>query len=454
MKLYEKLKKYGQSNYYPFHMPGHKRNLTMLPKWNPYEMDITEIDGFDNLHDAQEILADTMKEIANFRGAEDSFLLINGTTCGLLAGISACVERGSEVIVARNCHKAVYHGIFLNELKPHYIYPPIHRDHGINGGISPEKIKNMLISYPNTKLVILTSPTYEGVVSDIKQIAKVVHSYGIPLLVDQAHGAHFGIEETFPKSAVELGADIVVESVHKTLPAFTQTALLHLQGDIVKKEKIKQYLGIFETSSPSYLMMAGIEWCEEFCKKEKLGAFVSYVSRLKKLRRKISELTYIFLMDESEMCGAMDGVAYDIGKLVIGVKNNVISGQELADIEKDIEKQVLGMEKKAEENVSNTEFSKQFYENEMVYTPYEADGKEKKTIVLEEAINGIVGDYVYLYPPGIPLLVPGERISESMVEFIKKCRREGLSVKGVCDGNIKVIDCNFYSVITESVETE
>lgn len=494
MKLYEKLKKYGQYDYYPFHMPGHKRNLTMLPKWNPYEMDITEIDGFDNLHDAQEILADTMKEIANFRGAEDSFLLINGTTCGLLAGISACVERGSEVIVARNCHKAVYHGIFLNELKPHYIYPPIHRDHGINGGISPEKIKNMLISYPNTKLVILTSPTYEGVVSDIKQIAKVVHSYGIPLLVDQAHGAHFGIEETFPKSAVELGADIVVESVHKTLPAFTQTALLHLQGDIVKKEKIKQYLGIFETSSPSYLMMAGIEWCEEFCKKEKLGAFVSYVSRLKKLRRKISELTYIFLMDESEMCGAMDGVAYDIGKLVIGVKNNVISGQELADIllekyhlqiemaslhyviamtsvmdtqegfdrllqalmeiEKDIEKQVLGMEKKVEENVSNTEFSKQFYENEMVYTPYEADGKEKKTIVLEEAINGIVGDYVYLYPPGIPLLVPGERISESMVEFIKKCRREGLSVKGVCDGNIKVIDCNFYSVITESVGTE
>ena len=121
MKLYEKLKKYGQSDYYPFHMPGHKRNLTMLPKWNPYEMDITEIDGFDNLHDAQEILADTMKEIANFRGAEDSFLLINGTTCGLLAGSSACVERGSEVIVARNCHKAVYHGIFLNELKPHYL---------------------------------------------------------------------------------------------------------------------------------------------------------------------------------------------------------------------------------------------------------------------------------------------------------------------------------------------
>ena len=111
MKLYEKLQQYAQSDYYPFHMPGHKRNTEMLPKWDPYGMDITEIDGFDNLHDANDILEQTMKEIAAFRKAEESFLLINGTTCGLLAGISSCVKRGDEIIVARNCHKAVYHGI-------------------------------------------------------------------------------------------------------------------------------------------------------------------------------------------------------------------------------------------------------------------------------------------------------------------------------------------------------
>lgn len=543
MKLYEKLQQYAQSDYYPFHMPGHKRNIAMLPKWNPYEMDITEIDGFDNLHDAEEILAQVMKEIATFRGAEESFLLINGTTCGLLAGISSCVQRGDEVLVARNCHKAVYHGIFLNGLVPHYIYPPIHPQFGANGGISPEKIKNMLITHPNTKLVILTSPTYEGVVSDIEEIAKVVHSFGIPLLVDQAHGAHFGMHEAFPKSAISCGADLVVESVHKTLPAFTQTALLHVQGDLVDRGKVKKYLGIFETSSPSYPMMAGIEWCEEFCEKEQKGAFAKYVKKLVALREEIKKLEYIELFDIKScngefngfkknveqfgtkvnidkeknieqidvevFLGELDAFDYDIGKLVIGIKNQLMTGQQLydillnryhlqmemaslnyviamtsvmdteegfsrllkalQDINKEIEK---GMEQASvkeiadiqleegkkgngfcfsgsselnivlndNKNVNNRfQYSFEVIKNEMVYPPYEAENLPHKKILFQESKGKVAGNYVYLYPPGIPLLVPGERIEETLIEQVEECQKEGLNVKGIVDGMIEII---------------
>lgn len=561
MKLYERLQQYAQSDYYPFHMPGHKRNRAMLPKWNPYEMDITEIDGFDNLHDAEEILAQVMKEIATFRGAEESFLLINGTTCGLLAGISSCVQRKDEVLVARNCHKAVYHGIFLNGLVPHYIYPQIHPHFGANGGIFPEKIKEMLITYPDIKLVILTSPTYEGVVSDISEIAKVVHSFGIPLLVDQAHGAHFDMHESFPKSAISCGADIVVESVHKTLPAFTQTALLHIQGSFVEKEKVKKYLAIFETSSPSYPMMAGIEWCEEFCKKERNGAFAKYVQNLVKLRKEIKKLEYIELFDIksaswkfneleknkknveqfsvnliSEKSGEfdkekkygkreetkayndkikytekyhvtqnfkeLDCFDYDIGKLVIGIKNQLMTGQQLYEILlnqyhlqmemaslhyviamtsvmdteegflrllcalKEIDKEIEKCSKmqcafegsenfdnknrkgrfqnslEAMKNVSDNKGVQYFFrviKNEMVYSPYEAEHLQHTRILFQEAQGRIAGNYIYLYPPGIPLLVPGERIEEALLEQVIECQKEGLNVKGIVDGMIEVI---------------
>lgn len=467
--LYEKLQQYQKSDYYPFHMPGHKRNLKCLPDWNPYGMDITEIDGFDNLHDAKEILAQQMEEIALFRGAEDSYLLVNGTTCGLLAAIGSCTRHGDEILVARNCHKAVYHGIYLNALVPHYIYPQIHPDFGCNGGISPRIIENMLITYPNTKLVVITSPTYEGVVSDVQAIAEVVHGFGIPLLVDQAHGAHFGMEKSFPKSAVSCGADLVVESVHKTLPAFTQTALLHRQGDYVKKEQIKKFLGIYESSSPSYPLMAGISWCMDFCRREK-EAFYDYGKSLGVLRENIGKLKHFRLLEPQDMEEFMDGIDYDIGKIVISVQDSVISGQELYDLLLEkyhlqmemasmryviamtsvmdtedgfarLEKALTEIDRMVEDRVKKENQKVVIFpqvQNEMMYSPYEAEGKEKEWILVTNACGKIAGEYVYLYPPGIPIFVPGERIQEKLLSYILECKKSGLDVKGIQDGKICV----------------
>lgn len=163
--------------------------------------------------------------------------------------------------MARNCHKAVYHAVYLMELQTEYLYPE-QTEFGIQGSIAPKQVQRMLEQYPDTQAVLLTSPTYDGVVSDIAAIAEIVHAHQIPLIVDEAHGAHFGFSERFPKKAISYGADLCIESVHKTLPAYTQTALLHYRKNPwVDLERVKRYLGIYQSSSPSYVLMAGIDRC-------------------------------------------------------------------------------------------------------------------------------------------------------------------------------------------------
>ena len=179
------------------------------------------------------------------------FFSVNGSTAGILTAISASVKKGGQILVARNCHKAVYHAIYLRELVPTYIYPQSDNDLGINGSISVSRVERYLEENPKIEAVLITSPTYDGVVSDVRQIAEAAHKHGIPLIVDEAHGAHFRFSDYFPVSATDLGADVVIQSFHKTLPAMTQTAVLHLCSERVSEKLIRRFLGIYETSSPS-----------------------------------------------------------------------------------------------------------------------------------------------------------------------------------------------------------
>lgn len=476
--LYDKLEEYSKSDNYPFHMPGHKRRVDKLLSFNPYSLDITEIDGFDNLHDAQGILKKTMKQIAEFRGADQSFLLVNGSTAGLLAAISACVVKGDDIVVARNCHKAVYNAIYMNELHPQYIYPQFSHKLGINGGIFYKEIEKMLITFKKKLVVVLTSPTYEGVVSDIENIAKVVHKQGGILIVDQAHGAHFGMGEQFPQSALNFGADLVVESVHKTLPAPTQTALLHVKGNRVNCQKLKKFLSIYQTSSPSYPLMAAVSWCMDYCKRESRREFIRYEDRLRRIRRRISCLDMIELFDATEEQERLAATDYDFGKLVFGVKEGWYSGMELYDrlrenyhlqMEMASAKYVVAMtsvmdteegfwrlfraleeindlavfEKYRSEQVKGSVSPKSFQwkpiKNTIFYSPYEADCMAAESVELSETEDKVAADYVYLYPPGIPLIVPGEKWDKEMVSYVKSCMEQGLQVKGVKDGKVLVI---------------
>ncbi|MDO5136501.1 MAG: aminotransferase class I/II-fold pyridoxal phosphate-dependent enzyme, partial [Eubacteriales bacterium] len=258
-KLYKELEKYGKSDFYPFHMPGHKRNPSCVDGEFLFERDITEISGFDDLHHPEGLLRDSMERLSDLYGTKESFFCVNGSTGALLSAISAGIQKGGRFLVARNCHKSVYHAIYLRDLSPIYLYPQTDPDLGINGGISPSHVEKCLEENKGIQGIMITSPTYDGVVSDIEAIAKLAHKYGIPLIVDEAHGPHFRFSPYFPTSAVDLGADVVVQSFHKTLPSLTQTAVLHLCSDRVDREKIKRFLGMYQTSSPSYLLMASLD---------------------------------------------------------------------------------------------------------------------------------------------------------------------------------------------------
>lgn len=462
MNLHEKLEEYGRSDYYPFHMPGHKRNRDIVTAGNPYAIDITEIDGFDNLHEPEGIIQEEMERARRLFGAEETYFCINGSSGGLLAAISACTCHGDEILVARNCHKSVYNALTINELQSYYLYPQFEDKQGITLGILPEDVDNFLKTHQFIKIVVIVSPTYEGIVSNIKRIAEIVHKHRAVLIVDEAHGAHFSFHKELPVSAVELGADIVIQSIHKTLPAFTQTALVHVQGERVNKERLRYFLSVYQSTSPSYMLMAGISRCLALLEEEGKYLFDQYIKNLREFYKKAEGLQQIIVEGEPQ------GWQKDPSKIVISVKNTPMTGRQLYDIllhryhlqmEMTQDTYVLAMTsicdtregfqrllqalKEIDHGLAAGEVgadSGQLYGRELlakkrkgILTLYEASLKKREKILLEEAAGRIAGDYVYLYPPGIPLLCPGEEIDRDFIELILYYRKRGLGVHGILE---------------------
>lgn len=490
--LYSKLMAYGNSDVYPFHMPGHKRNK----KFDEfYKMDITEIEGFDNLHHPENIILEAEQRAAHLFGSEETFFLVNGSTSGILAAISSISKVGSTVLVARNSHKSVYHGIYLNNLKVTYLIPDVIEEFDISGGIDPEEVRTCIEQNKEIAGVVITSPTYDGVVSDIRKIAEIVHEYGIPLIVDEAHGAHFPLWDEAPESAISCGADIVIHSLHKTLPSLTQTALLHANGTIVNRDKIRKFLGIFQSSSPSYVLMASIDRCisEIICNRMKL--FQKYYGNLRYFCGKVNGLDNIKLLGP-DIIGKNSVFDFDQGKLVLSVKQTSLTGPELYHIllhkyhlqmEMTADTYVIGMtsimdEKEGlerlinalleiNENCTLVHDSENFAKNgdlqpitpvtkgfngqdrnldgrnykipKEVFTIKEAYDRKMKEVLLRDSADLISGEFLYVYPPGIPLLVPGERITEEVLHTILHQQELSLSIQGISDKSgklIKVID--------------
>lgn len=466
MNLYDELLKYSKAEYYPMHMPGHKRNTELLTMADPYSIDITEIEDFDNLHRPEGILKKGMENWAKIYGSQNSYYLIGGSTAGILTGISACTNRGDKILMARNCHKSVYHAVYLRGLRPVYLYPSIIKDYDINGSLSIEEIEKVLKREKDIRLIVITSPTYEGIISDVGAIAEAAHRHGIPIMVDEAHGAHLGFNKNFAESSVAKGADIVVHSIHKTLPAFTQTALLHVNGKLADKQKIERYLSIYQTSSPSYVLMAGMENCLKLLQNRGSELFEIYYERLTKFCQLMEELRNIRLLTEKQV--KREGFyAFDPSKLVISVKHLSITGKELYDellttykiqMEMVSKNYVLGMtsigdreegfyrlgeallsiDRKLERSDEKEE-EISFHRPEAVMTSEEALGADCRIISLKESKGHVSAEYAYLYPPGIPLLVPGERIDEALLKELENCIKRGLTLQGLKDYNGETI---------------
>ncbi len=464
-KIAEALKLYHESDFYPFHMPGHKQHL--IGEWMKLDYDITEIEGFDNLHQPTGILQAAQQEAACIYGAKESFFLVNGSTCGILAAIWATKGIGKGLILGRNCHKSVYHGCELARVETHYIYPQV-TSLGIDGGITPGQVENEMNEHPNAKVVFLTSPTYDGVVSDIQTIAEIVHKKNGILIIDCAHGAHFGMHDFFPKSPIQCGADLVIMSLHKTLPSPTQTAILHLCSERVHADAIQEALNIFQTSSPSYLLIAGIQECVNYVKNNQRNLFDNFVDRLSNFYSKCGKLPSFQL--SQVLLHQKEVFDLDLSKILIFPQNKM-DGPKLDDILR--REYHLEMEMTQPDYVTaltscmdtNEGFERLYQalvqidkENQLNHHSnmnpkektnliradkkleiWEAMEQEGECLPITKASNRISKSYLYLYPPGIPILAPGELVSEELMMWSKKMQDMGLRLEGALDDRNTVI---------------
>jgi len=455
--LFKELKKYSQQDYYPFHMPGGKRNPKLDATGLPYGYDITEIDGFDNLHHPLGLIRELEKRASKLFNSEETAISINGSTAGILSGIMGSTNKGDKVLVGRNSHKSVYHGIVLNELIPVYLYPDYDQKMDVFFGVSPLEVEKLLDENPDIKAVIITSPTYEGVISGVKEIAIAVHKRGIPLIVDEAHGAHLGFGEG-PSNSNLLGADIVIHSIHKTLPALTQTALVHKNGTLVDWQKVKFYLQVFQSTSPSYILMSSIDVCISMLEEESIeGEFYEYYKLLIETRRRLGKLLHLKLFKPRHY-------EYDISKILISTKGTNYTGLELynellnkynlqmemaagshvlamtsiADTKDGFNRLVEALEE-IDERIERGHIDQtgwQFPKMEQVYKPSKGltnanvVRKGSRFVKIRDSENCISKEFVYLYPPGSPLIVPGERINKRAVEILEQYSKLKYEIKG------------------------
>lgn len=520
--LYKRLEEYQRSGVYPFHMPGHKRQFFLEEYMDdgeglqgtsvPYGIDITEIEGFDNLSSPKEgdVLWQMCEEAKELYGTDATVPLVNGSTAGLMAAISALAAPGDEIIIARNCHKAVYRTAELLGLVVTYIYPEYNMDFGIVSGINVEKLHELLERHQTAKCIVITSPTYEGVILDIYRIAEEAHNFKIPLIVDEAHGAHlpfcpdelmnlkknilYSSNKNLKRggySALYQSADIVVQSLHKTLPALTQTAVLHVTKGAgeragISTKRVESYVHLFQTTSPSYPLLASIDTCFLACKRMVNNkTFDKYLIRLNDERRKYKKLKHLRLLDE-EIAGCY---GYDIGKLVFLTMGTTISGVDLVcrlreeyQIELEmggasyaiamtsvcdsdegwerLRQAIFAIDQELSSKVFGRRNSK--YEQEAsdtVMTIRDAMDSKKVTVSLNEIKSNIIkcisdsvtqpiekpvspmisATYIMCYPPGIPLLVPGERINMEVLTKIEEAVNAGCEVLGVKEGEIAVV---------------
>jgi len=445
-----------------FHMPGHKG--TAIYRENGYgafldrimDCDITEIPGADNLYQAEDIIADTMEKYRKLYGVRESYLLINGSSAGLIAAILTCVPRGGKLIMARNCHKSIFNGLLMAGAEPVYIRPEIIDDYSISGEISLAAVKTAIAENPDASAIILPSPNYYGICSDIREIAKAAHEAGMYLIVDQAHGAHlhfFGVCLGEPsKAADDLGADIVIQSTHKTLASYTQSAIVNLCTDRVDKYLFEDKLQLIESTSPSYLLMTSLDingdLLEEHGERligeweENLQWFYETAAAVEGLRVMAHPMLDHTKINLDMSAYGIDGLQLEemlnerdifpelvTGNIVMcmtGIGNKRCDYERLLDALKEIaEKQGLGEQGAMTTPATQAVTMKQLEQR--------AIPQFKESVPLEEAAGRICASSVIPYPPGIPIICPGEVMDEEVLNYCADLRARGEKVMGIDD---------------------
>lgn len=476
LPLVEGISKYLKENNIYFCMPGHKNGRGFLNTKEGKELydnfikgDITEVDGVDNFHDAQGIIRDSQNLLSEYYGSNKSYFLVNGSTSGNLAMIFSAFNDGDKIIVERNCHKSIYNGIIMKKLRPVYIKNKLNIEHDIPFSIDEEHFKSVIDKNKDAKGIIITYPNYYGVCVDLKEIIAIAHKYDMKVLVDSAHGAHFGVCNKLPKNAVKLGADMVVMSAHKTLPSLTQTAFLNISEN-VDEERVDFYVSTFSSTSPSYVFMASMDYARFYLEQYGKDDFIGLIDLCCEFRHKINLLDVFHVLDFDDIKNISYGswkYSLDVTRYVINV-NEGLSGHKLL---KYLRQSRIQGEMSDHRNVVlifspfNTREEFQYlYEvlkecpleyikddniHEMSFDfnlpqkglyPYEIENKLKKQVLLEQCEGKISYSHIIPYPPGIPIIMPGEIINKETIEYIRQCITNDVTILGVQEGRVNVVE--------------
>jgi arginine/lysine/ornithine decarboxylase len=475
MPILKKMEEYMSKVYVPFHMPGHKENKRNFEELefireNLYKIDKTEVPGLDNLHVPEGMILKAQVLAAKAFKAEKSYFLVNGSTCGIYSMITGVTKPGDKIIVQRNCHRSIYMAAFVGQLEVSYINPEINEEFDIPAGLSLTSVIEAMEANQDAKAIVVTYPSYYGICSDLQAIISEAHKRNILVLVDEAHGAHLPFNDRLPKPSILLGGDASVVSVHKSLPALTQTSILNINKSVANSpliDNIGFMLRLFQSTSPSYVLMASIDAARNIMERDGEKLLDELLENINEFELKIDQLKGFKLLDRKQL-GKNSIANLDRTKIVINSKiggvelatklqqqfniivemadiHNVVLIASVGDSKEYFDTLYQAIEKISEE--TNIAISQPTFGKAPEYIPYcsmrEAYYSEKKNIRLTEAFNRISAEMIVPYPPGIPLILPGEKITLEMIQYIEILKNAGIQITGMEDTTseyVKVLD--------------
>ncbi|OPJ55039.1 aminotransferase class I/II-fold pyridoxal phosphate-dependent enzyme [Alkalithermobacter paradoxus] len=444
-----------------FHVPGHKSGK-LLDKYKNFKdkiinIDTTEIEGTDNLHDCEGIIKEASNRASKVFKSDNTFLLVNGSTCGIYAMIMTITNPGDKLIVARDCHQSVINACILGDVEPIYVCPKIDDYLGISKGVSYEDIKKAISLNRDAKGVILTSPNYFGITCDIQKISDLLKESDKYLLVDEAHGAHLGLSNLLPRPALSQGADMVVQSTHKTLPSFTQSSMLHTRGNKVNIEKLKSILRMVQSSSPSYILMSSLDMATKIYEEEGkylMSNLINYILDLKDFAKKLDNIkifesqditkVYIITKDLKRSGYEIEQMLRDRYNIQVELSNlcGVLLVCSIGNDKEDFERLKKALSE-IDKFIGKESIIMPSYKNinpVKVLNPRKAFYLPKTKIKIRQSIGKISGEYIIPYPPGIPVISPGEKISEDIINYILSTKKLGMKITGIKDSNLDYIE--------------
>ena len=462
--LYEALERFRRQRVVPFDVPGHKRGrgnpeLAQLLGDKCVGLDVNSMKPLDNLCHPISVIYEAEKLAADAFGAEHSFFMVGGTTSSVQSMILSVCKANDKIILPRNVHKSVINALVLCGAIPVYVNPEVNNHIGIALGIKNSQLEQAIRQNPDAVAVFVNNPTYYGVCSDIKTIVKIAHEHNMKVLVDEAHGTHFYFGEKLPTSAMEAGADMSAVSMHKSGGSLTQSSLLLINKG-VNADHVRQIINLTQTTSASYLLMSSLDISRRNLALRGEESFKKVINMAEYARSEINDIGdyYAYGKDLIDGGSVFDfdttklsvftrdiGLAgievydllrdeYDI-QIEFGDIGNILAYISIGDRIQDIERLVgaLADIKRLYQKDHTKMFSREYLTPVVVATPQQAFYAEKESLPIDEAKGRICSEFVMCYPPGIPILAPGERITDDVINYIKYAKEKGCSMQGTED---------------------